>query len=292
MYQSMIYLKETFKFLKKSFFSLFIVAIIPAVLLGIFSSPFSTLSFLPLYYRTNYGASFFSIFWMFIYRDSLRRIFPFIITCVVLIIFLSYGLGLVEKQFKTGKRGLTKPLRAINNSALSIVKTVPFMLAILLVALFIHTGLILLIRHAVSGLNYAPLFIDNFLVTIVSIILYALILMASIFVGVWAVIIQIYGYTFKEAFVEAIRAVRKKWLSLFLGLFIPITVLVSVQLTYTVFLIFEGAPRGFDWLQGFVSVMINLFILIYYMAYIPVSVYQLNGLDRRDNKPPYLRGFR
>jgi len=287
-----IYLKETFKYLKRAFFPLLVVAVVPALLLGIFTSPFTFISFLPLYYRSYYGIDFAMVFWMFMYRTSVTRIFPFIITFLGLMIFLSYGLGLVEKQFKTGKRGLTKPLRAINNSALAIFKTVPFMLVVLLAALFLHAGLVTLIRHAISGLNYPPLFIDSFLVTIVSIVVFALVLMASIFVGVWAVVIQIYGYTFKEAFVEAFRAVRKKWFPLFLGLFIPITVLTMAQLVYTAFLVFEGVHSGFAWLQGFVSVMINLFILIYYMAYIPVSVYQLNGLDRRDNKPPYLRGFR
>jgi len=287
----MIYLKETFKYLKKSFFPLLVVALIPAILLGLFTSPFTFISFLPLYYGTTDGTSFGGIFAMLLDIDSLRLIFPFILLAFFLILFLSYGLGTVEKHFKTGKRGFTSPLRAMNNSALPILKTVPILLAGLMIAILLQASIVTLIRHSVSGLNYAPYFIDSILVTMVATVFYGLILMASIFAGVWTVIIQIYGYSFREAFVETVRSVRTRWFSLFFGLLIPITMLVSAQLIYNVFLVFEDV--GWEsWLQNFVSVLINLFILIYFMAYIPVSVYQLNNLDRRDNKPPYLRGFR
>jgi len=287
----MIYLKETFKYLKRSFLPLLVVAIIPAVLLGLFTSPFTFISFLPLYYGTVDGTSFNSIFDMLMFPNYINLVFPYIILILFLILFLSYGLGTVEKHFKTGKRGFTRPLRAMNNSALPILKTVPIMLVALMLTVLIQTAIITLIRHSISGLSNAPLPIDSILVTTVSAVSFGLVLMASIFAGVWAVIIQIYGYSFKEAFIETIRAVRKKWGSLFLGLLIPITLLVSAQVIYNSFLVFEDVTWE-SWLAGFVSVMINLFILIYYMAYIPVSVYHMNNLERRDNQPPYLRGFR
>jgi len=101
------------------------------------------------------------------------------------------------------------------------------------------------------------------------------------------VIIQIYGYSFKDAFVETMRTVSKRWLSLVLGLIIPVAILTAPQI------VLNSRLLGFRyWLQILVSIISHLLIIVYYMAYIAVSVYKINGLERRDNKPTYIRGFR
>ena len=287
----MDFIKETFKYLRKSFIPLCVVAALPAVMMGVFMRPFSSVSFLPFYYTLG-AANFSTIFWMMMTGRIelsgilLSFVIPLILIVPVLMLGIGYGLGMIEKQFKTGKLGLTNPWRAINNSILSIIKTVPIFLVLLLLVLLTQTGILTLIRTWTSGLDSVTLLGDAIAVSIVSGLFFLIKIMLLIIFGVWAVIIQIYGYSFTDAFIEAIRTISKQWLALVLGLIVPVAVLIVPQIVYNML------PMFWYWLQMSISILSHLLIIVYYMAYITVSVYKINGLERRDNKPAYIRGFR
>ena len=281
----MIYLKETFKYLKRSFLPLMLAAIVPAIVLGIFSEPFTVLSFLPLYFSMT-PASFFSIFWTMVADFSLRLIFPYVLIGLGLILGLSFALGMVERHFKTGKLGLVAPWNAINNSIISIVSVVPFVFVALFVLFFVQSGLVLGLRHIISGLANLPTVLDSIIVSIVSIVLFLGFLFLTIIFGVWVMVLQTYGYGYVEAFFEARRTVFKHWLKLILGLAIPVFVFTMGQTIYN-FLPWHNAV-----LESILSVFLHLLIIVYYIAYIAVATYKANGLDRRDIRPPYLKGFK
>lgn len=278
-------MKLTFKYLKTSFLALALAAAVPAVIMGLFARPFTSLTFLPEYY-TSASGRFQDVFWMLIEPQSFTLVFPYILIVPLLLISCAYGMGMIEKHFKTGKLRVANPLRAVNNTILSVLKTVPILLGLIFLMFLLQSGMIALIRRIISGPYNAavltpPTVVDCIWATVFSLAVYFVSIVLSLIIGVWAVTMQIYGYSFGDAFVETMRTVSKKWFSLVVGLLLPLTVLAVPQIIVNIMRI---VSFDFDFLQITVSIFTHFFMIIYYFAYTVVSVYHLNGLERRDNK--------
>lgn len=269
--------KRTFKYLKKSFLPLSLASSLPAIILGYLSQPYTGITFLTIYTKTS-SAGFSDILWMLLSKEHLLCVFPYIIVITLLILACSYNLSVIEKHFKTGNLVLVNPVRSINNSILSVIKVVPLILVVTFIILLIQAAFVSLIRYLITGPSGYTTILDGIWVIIISIILFLIQVTVSAFVGVWAVIMQIFGFSFIDAFVDAIRVVSKKWFSFLLGVIVPIFISLIPHL------VLNALPFDLTLTKVLISMGMHLFIIIYYCAYIMVSVYSLTGLERRDEK--------
>jgi len=283
----MQFVKETFKYLKKSFFALLVLAAAPAFILGLMFPPFSGVSFIPLYVQTP-AANFVSIFWMIFSKRGISHIYPAILALPVFIVFAAFIFSVIEKHFKTGKLMLHRPFYSVNNSLLTILKIIPLALALIAVLLLVQISLSSLVRLVVTGVEGFPRVFDCIWIVIIAALFFFVSIAVTVFMGVWAVIIQIFGFSFAEAFVEAMRTVGKRWLPLILGMAVPIIILI------TPLVVLNSLPP--EWIPEIVKAIVgmaaHLLVIVYYFAYVMVSTFNLANLERRDTRSIVPRNIR
>lgn len=286
----MVFIKKTLSYIKKAFFPLMLMAIIPSVFLGFFFKPISGLTFLPQYFAAE-DMSFKQIFWLLFGRESLVisgfnpafYILIFFVAFVLLTLACSYGLSMVEKHFKTGKI-IHDPIRSINNSIISVIKTFCIILSVYLLLMLLQSGLILLVNETVSA-GGAPKVMDCIWTTVISLVMFVLSFAILIPPAFCTVIMQLMGYSFADAFVEAMRLVGEKWLSLTVGMLLPTLALAAIKIGISFIPLTMTAAAA-------VGTVVNIVIFMLYMMYVlsfsMVSVYELTGIERRDIRKSYI----
>ena len=105
----MEYVRWTITYMFRAFGVLALVCLPAAAVLGIFTKPMASLSYLPDYANT-YVRGFKDMFWLVFNRYATRYVYPLFLIFIALVFCSSLALSVVEKHFRTGKCMLRAPL--------------------------------------------------------------------------------------------------------------------------------------------------------------------------------------
>ena len=239
------------------------ISIVPAVLLGLFTTPAATFKFFTttdFSYELNFwevftDISFFNCVWW-------RILLKF----AGIVIFTSIAVGVIDRDMKVGDFNLKKPLEFLNDNLLVVFPIVTIMFGVFVLGQFIISALIVLWQLILPGAFLWMSIATSALVYIVVLLLFAVSL-------AWAAEAIETGRSLGKALAEALRNVRGKTVSLLLGIMLPIPVLLAIS-HLTAFYNIEVA-----WL---INIVVYLFVYTYFVSYAFTSYYELCGLERED----------
>ena len=271
----MTYVSKTFSYIVKSLRLLLPIALLPAVLLGVFSKPMSFITFIPSYGATEVK-SFGDIAWLIFDRHSFTFIYPIIIIFVA----LTLSLSVIEKHFRIGKLMLKAPVQDVNSSLFPTLKTLAVMAGIYLVWKFILTGIVTLLHFIISGQGVPSAVNIAVVATIIAaIFLFSLYLcLPSV---LWAPLMLTFGYSFVDAFIEAPKLTGKAVFKLFIALVFPFAVVILFQY------VIEFLPLHIIAVKA-LAVAEYMFLIVYIVSFMMIATFDLTGLERRDIKKRYV----
>lgn len=274
----MTYVAKTFSYMKKSFWLLALIALVPAVLFGLFVRPLGFITFVPDYATTTV-TSYADIAWLIFDRYAITYVYPIIIIFITTVVSVSLALSVIEKHFRTGRLMLKAPLQDINSSLFPTLKTLAVVTGIYLLWKFILSGLVTLMHFLISG-SGTP----NSVTVIVVSVLIAAVFLVTVFFGVptllWAPLMLTFGYSFVDALIEASRMSGKANWKLFAAFIFPLVIIILLQC------ILELLPIPIVAMKAIAAVF-YLFLIMYLSALMMVAVFDLTELERRDIKKTY-----
>ena len=274
----MIYVSKTFSYMRKSFWLLALISLVPALLLGLFVRPMGFISFVPDYASTTV-TSYADIAWLIFDRYATVYVYPIVLIFVTLVICMSLALSVIEKHFRTGRLMFKAPLQDINSSLFPTLKMLSVITAAYLLYKFILSGLVTLLHFLISG-SGAPNTVTIVIVAVVVVALFFLMMFFAVPVLLWTPLMLTFGYSFADAFIAASRMASKAFWKLFLALVLPFVAVILVQC------VLELLPLHIAALKAVAAVM-YLFVIMYMSALMMVAMFDLTELERRDVKDKY-----
>lgn len=251
-----------------------------AIALGIFTKPMTSLSYLVEYSQT-YVRSFKDIFWLFFNRYATAHVYPLAIIFIALILCASLSLSVIEKHFRVGKLMLKAPLRQINNYFLPVLFTFLILSLILIIYGLVQSGLLTLLHMLVSGKG-EPSVLTLILATLLSLTLFVLSVAAAFSTLYWTPMMVIYGFSFRDAAASSLRLIDRNTGKVFFGVLFPFLVVAVLQ---TVFSFINNI-----YVSKALAVVLYLFLIVYLVCYIMVSMFDLSGMERRDRDKSAIGG--
>lgn len=270
----MAYIRRTFKYMFKAFGALALVCLPAAVLLGIFTKPMASLAYLVEYSKT-YVKGFPDMFWLIFNKYATKYVYPLVLIFIALIFCTSLALSVIEKHFRVGKLMLVSPLKQINNYFLPVL--ISFFILSLILTLYgmIQSGLLTLLHMLMSGKGFPTAF-NMVIAVVLSVGLFVLAVFASCSTMYWTPMMVIYGFSFGDAAASSLRLIDKKSGGIILGLLTPFAI-VAVFASAVSFI-------GISYVRIALAVILYLFLIMYLVSYIMISMFDLSGMERRDEK--------
>ncbi len=284
-------LKETCKYLKKSFWLLAFVALLPSIGISFFVKPFSSITFLPSLFVGRIDYSFSDIFMMMLTPINGASFWGGLIGHTIFFICFGiaciWGVCVTEKHFKTGELSLKVSVHQFTSYLFPVFLALAMWSALYLIAAVAQSGLISLI-HYVCGVT-PPSFIYCFLSTIVSLAIFYGVMYCSIHLLFLPLIMVSYGYGWRESFVESLRLTSQNFKSLMTGFFLPLLIFIFADAVLTLGTALLSKYAGMSaaakyWIDFIISVVIHTLTIMYLFIYDIVAFYRLSGFERRDIK--------
>jgi len=273
----MKFLRETFIYLKKAFWVAIIVALLPAILFAVFLKPVNILTFLPSYYNTfiTGAGDIFSLLFKDFKWDSLL-IYPLLL--LVMQIYYSVSLAMIEKHMRTGKLTAKKLMYDLNNNFISTFATLLFFVIVYILISILLSSLLTLL-HTIISPKVQPKMIECIYATILAFIAFVVLIRSIIDILFWGPVMQVYGYSFKDAIIETSHITDKNTFSIFIGIFVPylIAALIVILVNY---IPVNGAIRSI--LEFSTNLVIYVTLLLYMPAFIMNTLFEVTELERRD----------
>lgn len=274
----MQYVRLTFQYMRKAFLILAAVNLPAAVVLGIFTRPMRTLTFLPEYLQTAVSG-FWDTFWLIFGRDATTKVYPVILVFLLLLLGVCVSFSLIEKHMRVGKLHFTGAVKQINSYFLPVLIMLAILAVLTLVYSLLQTGMLTLLHFIISG-NGKPVLAGVIVSAAVALVLFVLAVAAFCSTVYLASMMTIYGYSFRDGYAAAFRLTSHNTGGIVAGLLFP-TLLVAVV---RIGLGFVPMPLFAFQIIGCV---LYLFLLVYLVSFIMVSLFDLSGMERRDCKRHY-----
>ena len=264
----MHYAKETLRYIFKNFWRMLLLAIIPAVLLGLFTRPASIYQYFtsvdyygstPDFWNVFVEVSFFECVW-----------WKILIKFIALAIVTAVSLGIIQRHFKVGQFSFSKMPTFLNDNIIMV--TCVFVAAAFVITLtqFLISGVIVLAYVMAATFNQYVIF------SVVGIaIVYFIVLILFSLGMMWTAEMLETGAGFFSGFGYAMHRVRGHVFSLFVGTFIPVPILLAFSYLFAYF----NLSFGFA-----INMVLYVFIYMYYIAFAMVSYYDVSGIEREDLK--------
>lgn len=210
-----------------------------------------------------------------LFGDSWQYAWPVILVAVLQVFGAAIIMSSLDRHFRTGMLSLKSPVRLINISIFPIAIGVIVMSVTAIILRFLLFGLVSLVQVILGAMSAAP---GAALAVIAAaamglFVLHGLLLLPML---MWAPIMFIYGYKFRDAAALSFKLISRK--KLFWSLFLPMLVCAGVQLLV-----------GFLQVHAAIAYAVNfvvfLFTNVYTTVYTMISFYDISGLDRRDIEP-------
>lgn len=284
-------LKETCKYLKKSFWLLAFIALIPSIGISFFVKPFSSITFLPSLFvgQTDYDFSdiFIKMLTPINNASFIDGLLGYLIFFLCFGIACIWGICVTEKHLKTGELSLKVSKHQFLSYLFPIFFTLAIWYALYLIACVAQSGIISLI-HYVCGVT-PPSFVDCFFSTIASLAIFYLVIFCTIHLLFLPLIMVYYGYGWRESFVESLRLTSKNFKSLLTGFMVPLIILILSDAILTLCTALLTKYAGMSaaakyWIDFVISVVIHTLTIMFLFVYDNVAFYKLSNFERRDIK--------
>lgn len=276
----MNYAKETTLYMFRYLPRILLLMIIPSALSAFFMDPRGFGLIIPI---SDLSAveNFADIFFLVFSRQLITERF-YIIPIVILLVSVSlaYCVGMIERHFRLGKMSLARPFTLLNVSFMPVLKAF-LLLSIIYVVFKILLVCILTLLNLILGSFMIGEIIVAVIMALVSIIGMCFLLIVVRPIMHTSAIMLVYGYTFKDAFAVSLRHSEKNKIN---------SLKIALILPFMIYLILGGIMVLFPvhWLVTAIFHTILLSLLMGYMAtYIMIAMFDLSGIERRDNKKPY-----
>lgn len=267
-------IKDSFVYLYKNFLYLFLFAIIPSVLIGLFLNPFKFIEFINVY-PSLAVSKFGDIFFAIVDISWLRLLF-YILAIIILSVFISLILGMIENHFRSGKRNLKSFKSFINNNIMNVFINLTMLFIGYFIISFLGATFIYLFHILISGIGATPNVFSIIVGLIFVVIYFCLNICFSLVFFLNIPNMQINGYNFKNSLGGVFNLLYKNPVELLIGMLIPYAIIIpTISLT---------ANSGLIVLFNILGMLI---CLTYYSSFIMVSYFSLNNLNRYDNRRYY-----
>lgn len=264
----MHYAVKTVKYIFKNFWRILLLAIVPALLLGLFTKPAAIFDYFASvdYYGSKHDfwdvfvkISFFECVW-----------WKILIGFAALAMFTAVSLGIIQRHFKVGQFSFGKTLTYLNDNIIMVTAVFVVALFAITLAQFLISGIIMFVAvFATSFTQYAV-----FSVIGISIVYFLMLILFSMGM-MWSAEMLETGASFFAGFGLAMRKVRGHVFSLFVGITVPVSVLFAEACLFA----YLNVSFAFA-----INMVTYLFIYMYYTAFAVVAYYDICGIEREDVK--------
>lgn len=263
----------TFSYLKKHFMLPTVVMLVPAIAACFLYTPYWEVSFVASFdfepYRSA-GETFGILF-----GDSWQYAWPVIVVAVLQVFGAAIIMSALDRHFRTGSLSLKSPVRLFNISVFPIAIGVVVMSLTSIILRLLMFGLVSLVQvifGAMSAVPGAALAV----IAALAIGLFILHIITIIPMLMWAPIMFIYGYKFRDAAALSFKLISGK--KLFWGLFLPMLICAGLQLLI-------GFLQVHVAIACAVNFVVFLFTNVYITVFTMIAFYDISDLDRRDIEP-------
>ena len=263
----------TFSYLKKNFLLPVLAMIIPALAACFLYTPYWEVSFVAAFDFDPYrraGETF-----LILFGDSWQYVWPVILVSALQVVGAAIIMSAMDRHFRTGNLSLKSPWRLINISVFPTVVGVLLMSAVAVLLRLLMFGLVSLVQVVFGAMSAA----SGTVLAVISAIavgVFFLHILALLPMLMWAPVMFIYGYKFRDAAAMSYKMISGK--KLFWSLFLPMLICAGIQLLVG-FLHVHAA------IACAVSFVLFLFTNVYTIVYTMIVFYDISGLDRRDIEP-------
>lgn len=263
----------TFSYLKKHFLLPIVAMLVPAVAACFLYTPYWEMSFVAGFdfqpYR-SVGATFEILF-----SDSWQYVWPVLVVSILQVFGAAIIMSALDRHFRTGSLSLKSPVRLINISVFPIAIGVVVMSVTAIILRFLLFGLVSLVQVILGAMSAAP-GAALALIAAIAIGLFILHTLIIIPMLMWAPIMFIYGYKFRDAAALSFKLISGK--KLFWSLFLPMLICAGLQLLM-------GFLQVHVAIGCAVSFVVFLFTNVYVTVFTMIAFYEISCLDRRDIDP-------
>lgn len=263
----------TFSYLKKHFLLPTLAMLVPAVAACFLYTPYWEISFVSGFDFAPYrpaGETF-----LILFSDSWQYVWPVLIVSALQVFGAAIIMSALDRHFRTGSLSLKSPVRLINISVFPIAIGVVVMSVTAIILRFLLFGLVSLVQVILGAMSAAP-GAALALIAAIAIGLFILHTLIIIPMLIWAPIMFIYGYKFRDAAALSFKLISGK--KLFWGLFLPMLICAGLQLLI-------GFLQVHAAIACAVSFVVFLFTNVYVTVFTMIAFYDISDLDRRDVEP-------
>ena len=268
-----MFIKETFQFIAKNK-RLILIALIPAVIMGIFSSPSKIVPFLFAYTPGRLSSLGVSIWRL----SPVGNPIWLLLIIPAAFLFCAATLGLAEHKMRVGNYGFHGFWQRMNFGITALIAPFAVMIAIYAAWLFLSACVLTFIEYiCFAVIGSAALSIT--MVVIFSLALcFLLILMFSLLL-LWAPVILVSGYGIADSWYYQTRLLSGKVLKFALAMAVPFA---ASSVLVTCFGLFLSAH-----FMIYVNILCYTFIIIYLIGLAMTAYFKLSDTPRKDIKKKY-----
>jgi len=266
------YAKTSLAYIKKNFYLYAMLAVIPSILLGVYSRPFNTALFWLDYDDVKIN-NFGNMLKLVLKPDIYIRGYPFIVTSFAIVLASSMWFNTMEQHLKVGRLSLSRPLIGVNYTILPVLITL-VVLSVILVLLKIIVASIAFVIHEWLGGMDSPVF-ATFLIAVVAIVLVLLFIGLFLSLVIWIPGLIMSGYSFRDMLVYCLRLIQNKFFQIYSCIILPLIVTLIVL----VLLSLMHLPLS---LTIFFNSIIYMFWFMYLHSYSMLVYFDLTNVERHD----------
>ncbi|MDE6967975.1 MAG: hypothetical protein K2P12_04875 [Clostridia bacterium] len=269
----MRFARLAFQYLRKNFWYLAIVTLIPSVILGLFTEPCSMIAFFAGF-NQNQLVTFGDVF-LSISELNWKTLVAGIFAVPIISVFLSMVCGLESKHMRWGILSREGLIKRVNNNFLPVFKLIiVFLLTMecyaVICSLFTFLWVKVIHKAAVALALTITFNVMFFIVMLFIMVLLSLTLP----------IMSITGLNLRKAIAESTTLLKGRFFRMLFAVVVPMLIPYAIMATLAVF--------GFWW-RVFINVILLIFVFSYYITLMYTTYLDIEDIDREDLKNKYLK---
>lgn len=259
---------------------LMLLSLLPALVIALFMDPQGFGLLIPID-ELALVQDFADVFFLVFSPRLVNKYFYMVpIVLALVIVSMSYTVGIIERHFRSGRLSLRSPLSVINNCFVPILTVILLLLLIYFVFKFLLVCILALLCLILGNFGVGGI-ITSVTVSIISLLgFYALLIMLRPLIFTAATQL-VYGYSFRDAFGTTLRFTEgAKSIELNIALVLPFfsyyivsAFLFLINASFVVSVIFHT--------------LLTALLMQYVCVFVLVAMFDLSGIERRDVRKIY-----
>lgn len=269
----MRYTRLAFQYLRKNWWYLLAVVLVPSVIMGVFTEP-CTMIRLFANFRLDELNTFSDVFFGVSELNWLSFLIG-IFALPILAVFFSVVCGMESKHMRWGILSARDIGKKINNNFLPVIKLLfIFVLAMELYAVICALFTFLWVK--VTGRFYVALG----LTIVTNVVLFLVLLSAMVLLSLVLPIMSITGFNLRKSIAESTSLMKGKFFKMLFAIVIPMLIPYVIMATMGVY--------DFWW-RKIINTFIYAFVFSYYITLMYTTYMDIADIDREDLKNKYLK---